>query len=244
MPPHSHLEASVDEFPSSLPASKPRTYSIPEIRSHNSLESCWLVIKNSIYDVTTWTPYHPGGSLIYVNGRKECAQLFDSYYPSLERTADVEYADFTSLEFESSRKENFYLALKRRVDNYFHKFHINPRMHPHMVIKSFLIILCFIFSYYMTFFGNLVEVISFMWRQQHVVGHQAFSNVNGYDPDIRVLKPNVRRLTREHPKRSHHNFQHIHLPLIHGILALKSVLYDDFASYFTGSIRHLKIAKK
>ncbi|KAH7314745.1 hypothetical protein KP509_21G018700 [Ceratopteris richardii] len=213
------------------------------------------------------------------------------YIGEVERTAGVEYADFTSLEFESSGKEDFYLTLKGRVENYFHKLQINPRMHPHMVIKSFLIIFCFIFSYYMTFFGSqqfrhsvffaivsglmcaeigmsiqhdanhgsytqwpffgyimsatidLVGVSSFMWRQQHVVGHHAFTNVNGYDPDIRVLKPNVWRLTREHPKRSHHNFQHIYLPLIYGILALKSVLYDDFASYFTGSIGHLKIPK-
>lgn len=28
---------------------------------------------------------------------------------------------------------------------------------------------------------------SFMWRQQHVVGHHSFTNVDNYDPDIRKL---------------------------------------------------------
>jgi hypothetical protein len=27
-----------------------------------------------------------------------------------------------------------------------------------------------------------------MWRQQHVVGHHAFTNVDNYDPDIRKLR--------------------------------------------------------
>jgi fatty acid desaturase len=30
---------------------------------------------------------------------------------------------------------------------------LNPRMHPHMLIKSFIIIFSYIFFYYMTFFG-------------------------------------------------------------------------------------------
>ncbi|MCO5586961.1 hypothetical protein L7F22_040906 [Adiantum nelumboides] len=305
MPPHSLLEPSLlDLLPSPSPPYKPRTFSVPEIRSHNSRDSCWLVIRNSVYDVTSWIPYHPGGPLIYVNAGRDCTQLFDAYHPlcvrvmlarfyigELEKSAGTEFKDFTLLEYESPGKEDFYLTLKTRVENYFHKLQINPRMHPHMLIKSFLIIFCFILSYYMTFFGSqkfgpsvffaivaglmaaeigmsiqhdanhgsytkwrrlgylmsitidLVGVSSFMWRQQHVVGHHSFTNVNGYDPDIRVLKPNVWRLTREQPRRTHHNFQHIYLPLLYGILALKSVLYDDFVSYFMGSIGFVKIPK-
>eukprot|EP00250_Pteridium_aquilinum_P005328 c15439_g1_i1 orf=576-2006(-) len=304
MPPHSAFEPSLDLLPSPSPPSKPRTFSVPEIRSHSSPDNCWLVIRNSVYDVTSWVPYHPGGSLIYVNAGRDCTQLFDAYHPlcvrvmlarfyigEVERTAGIEYTDFTSLEYDSTGKEDFYLTLKSRVENYFHKSKINPRMHPHMLIKSFAIIFGFIFSYYMTFYGgqnfgislffavatglmaaeiglaiqhdanhgsytrwhwlgymmsvtlDLVGVSSFMWRQQHVVGHHSFTNVNGYDPDIRVLKPNVWRITREQPRRTYHNFQHIYLPCLYGILALKSVFYDDFISFATGSIGLVKIPK-
>ena len=31
---------------------------------------------------------------------------------------------------------------------------------------------------------NLDSFYSFMWRQQHVVGHHCYTNMNGYDPDI------------------------------------------------------------
>lgn len=213
------------------------------------------------------------------------------YIGEVERTPGIKYIDFTSLEYDSTGKEDFYLTVKHRVEKYFNKLKVNPRMHTHMLIKSLIIIFGYLFSYYMTFFGfqsfglsiffaiaaglmaaeiglsiqhdanhgsytkwswlgyimsvtiDLVGVSSFMWRQQHVVGHHSFTNVNGYDPDIRVLKPNVWRITREQPRRDYHNYQHIYLPILYGTLALKSVLYDDFASYAMGSIGPVKIPK-
>jgi acyl-lipid (8-3)-desaturase len=33
---------------------------------------------------------------------------------------------------------------------------------------------------------DLVGASSFVWKQQHVVGHHAYTNVDGEDPDIRV----------------------------------------------------------
>lgn len=32
---------------------------------------------------------------------------------------------------------------------------------------------------------DLVGASSFMWKQQHVVGHHAYTNLHDYDPDIR-----------------------------------------------------------
>lgn len=213
------------------------------------------------------------------------------YIGEVERTPGLAYTNFTSLEYDCAGKENFYITLKQRVETYFRNLKVNPRMHPHMLIKSLIIICSYLLFYYMTFYGfkhfglsllsaigaglmaaeigvsiqhdanhgsyskwsllgymmsitiDLVGVSSFMWRQQHVVGHHSFTNVNGYDPDIRVLKPNVWRLTREHPRRSYHRYQHIYLSLLYGILALKSVFYDDFLSYTTGEIGPVKVPK-
>jgi len=36
-------------------------YSWDEIRKHNSRESCWLVVKGKVYDVTEFIPLHPAG---------------------------------------------------------------------------------------------------------------------------------------------------------------------------------------
>lgn len=37
-----------------------------------------------------------------------------------------------------------------------------------------------------------------MWRQQHVVGHHSFTNVDNYDPDIRKSEQYVPAVTLHH----------------------------------------------
>lgn len=48
-----------------------------------------------------------------------------------------------------------------------------------------------------------IGVSSFMWRQQHVVGHHAYTNL-ACDPDIRVSECDPRRVAPHHPKQSYH----------------------------------------
>jgi hypothetical protein len=48
-----------------------------------------------------------------------------------------------------------------------------------------------------------IGVSSFMWRQQHVVGHHAYTNL-ACDPDIRVSEHDVRRVAPYHPKQPYH----------------------------------------
>ena len=90
---------------------------------------------------------------------------------------------------------------------------------------------------------DLVGASSFMWRQQHVVGHHAYTNVVGVDPDIRVNSNDVRRVAAQQPHRTQHRFQHVYLLLLYGLLAVKSVLVDDFSAIAEGCIGHVKLAK-
>ena len=47
---------------------------------------------------------------------------------------------------------------------------------------------------------DIVGASSFMWKQQHVVGHHAFTNVESIDPDIRCDEKNdVRRVNYMQP---------------------------------------------
>jgi len=34
---------------------------IDHVAEHNSRESCWTIINDSVYDLTSWIPNHPGG---------------------------------------------------------------------------------------------------------------------------------------------------------------------------------------
>ena len=83
---------------------------------------------------------------------------------------------------------------------------------------------------------------SFMWRQQHVVGHHAFTNVDGLDPDIRVSGKDVRRVTATQPWHAWHALQHVYLGAMYSLLAFKSIYVDDFASLAGGSIGPVSLA--
>jgi len=75
-----------------------------------------------------------------------------------------------------------------------------------------------------------------MWKQQHVVGHHVFTNVEHLDPDIRVKGGggDVRRVTHAQPRGEHHALQHLYLGALYGLLALKSIFLDDFAALAEG----------
>ena len=88
---------------------------------------------------------------------------------------------------------------------------------------------------------DLAGASSFMWRQQHVVGHHAHTNVDGQDPDIRVNSKDVRRVTSTQPWHPHFVYQHVYLALLYGALAFKSIYIDDFASLKERAIGAVKI---
>lgn len=45
----------------SLPQKEITTIPRMQVAKHNTRESCWSVINNNIYDLTSWIPKHPGG---------------------------------------------------------------------------------------------------------------------------------------------------------------------------------------
>ena len=40
------------------------TYSLSEVSQHNTKDDCWLVVADSVYDVTNFITDHPGGDEI------------------------------------------------------------------------------------------------------------------------------------------------------------------------------------
>lgn len=79
------------------------------------------------------------------------------------------------------------------------------------------------------------------WHNQHVIGHHVYTNVMGADPDLPVLRDgDPRRLVPEQVWRSFYKYQHIYLPPLYGILALKSRFMDVlsvFPTRYNGPIR-------
>lgn len=45
--------------PVSTPA--PNTFTLSDVRAHNSSASCWSIVNGNVYDLTSWIARHPGG---------------------------------------------------------------------------------------------------------------------------------------------------------------------------------------
>lgn len=91
---------------------------------------------------------------------------------------------------------------------------------------------------------DAVGASSFMWKQQHVVGHHAYTNVIDEDPDIRVKADgsDVRCVVHQQPRGSHHSWQHLYLGALYSLLAFKSIVVDDFSALLSGSIGPVRLS--
>ena len=55
-------------------------YTLTEVRTHNTIESAWILVGNTIYDVTTYISDHPGGAssiLRKCGGSVDCTRDFN-----------------------------------------------------------------------------------------------------------------------------------------------------------------------
>eukprot|EP00210_Caulerpa_lentillifera_P002313 g2220.t1 len=53
-----------------------------EVAKHNSVDDAWIIVRQKVYNLTPYLPYHPGGIEILqgVLG-KDATSLFDKYHP-------------------------------------------------------------------------------------------------------------------------------------------------------------------
>ncbi|KAK9455032.1 FMN-dependent dehydrogenase-domain-containing protein [Dipodascopsis uninucleata] len=59
-----------------------KSLSIKEIAKHNSEKSCWVIINNVVYDVTSFLPEHPGGKMSILNlAGQDATKPFEAIHP-------------------------------------------------------------------------------------------------------------------------------------------------------------------
>ncbi|KDQ63607.1 hypothetical protein JAAARDRAFT_189164 [Jaapia argillacea MUCL 33604] len=57
-------------------------WSLAQVAEHNSSSSCWVIIKNKVYDVTEFLPEHPGGSKIILRyAGKDATAAYEPIHP-------------------------------------------------------------------------------------------------------------------------------------------------------------------
>mmetsp|Transcript_23865 Transcript_23865/g.74601 ORF Transcript_23865/g.74601 Transcript_23865/m.74601 type:complete len:445 (-) Transcript_23865:37-1371(-) len=73
---------ATDGEPTGLPKTRElRDFTLEEVAKHNSRDSCWIIIHDHVYDVTTWLTSHPGGDYMLLNvAGKDASDAFDAYH--------------------------------------------------------------------------------------------------------------------------------------------------------------------
>jgi cytochrome b involved in lipid metabolism len=65
-----------------------KTYSRTDVAKHNSVSDCWMVIQNSVYDVTAYIPEHPNEKILDGCG-KDATTLFEEVKKHQERATSL-----------------------------------------------------------------------------------------------------------------------------------------------------------
>ena len=55
------------------------SFTLQEVKKHNTINDAWIIIKGKVYDVTSWIPKHPGGKIILQGIGKDASSLFKNY---------------------------------------------------------------------------------------------------------------------------------------------------------------------
>ncbi|EMC96208.1 hypothetical protein BAUCODRAFT_70748 [Baudoinia panamericana UAMH 10762] len=81
-----------------------KTYTYDEVQQHRSADSCWVILYNNVYDVTSFLPSHPGGSKIILQlAGTDATEEYDPVHPpgtlesSLPESAKLGPFDTTTL---------------------------------------------------------------------------------------------------------------------------------------------------
>ncbi|KAJ7969538.1 cytochrome B5-like protein [Quillaja saponaria] len=55
---------------------EPKTYNKTEVLLHNKRTDCWIIIKNKVYDITSYVEEHPGGDAILAHAGDDSTEGF------------------------------------------------------------------------------------------------------------------------------------------------------------------------
>ena len=66
------------------------TYTMTQISTHNSSQSCWSAINGGVYDLTSWISRHPGGKMaILMICGKDGSSLFNTQHGGSNRIGSI-----------------------------------------------------------------------------------------------------------------------------------------------------------
>lgn len=70
--------AVVGSNTSPLTTTKLVVYSLAEVGKHNTSTDCWMAISGNVYNISTYTRIHPGGSIIIQGCGNDATTMFNA----------------------------------------------------------------------------------------------------------------------------------------------------------------------
>lgn len=74
--PVSQSSVGVSDSVATTAESSQKMYSLADISSHNSANSCWMAINGTVYDVTSYIDKHPDGPSILKGCGKDATDMY------------------------------------------------------------------------------------------------------------------------------------------------------------------------
>jgi cytochrome b involved in lipid metabolism len=81
-------------------------YSASQVAQHDSLDSCWMIINNKVYDVTEFAPIHPGGDILYGDCGNDATTIFKSIHVGGQRLVNLFYIGDVGTSNQNGEQEN------------------------------------------------------------------------------------------------------------------------------------------
>jgi len=134
-----------------------------ELEKHNTAKDCWIAVRGKVYDVTSWVSRHPGGEdTLVLNGGRDATQIFESYHPIRvfplinkyyigEINSDFKHPSFPPM-------SEFYITLKKKVEEYFINKKMSPRYAPDLIIRTMFYISLSLYLHYVCLFSTSLIV--------------------------------------------------------------------------------------
>lgn len=149
-----------------------RLYTRDEVASHCTADDAWIIILNSVYEVTNWIPKHPGGPHFILNlAGQDCTDEFKTFHlePNYKRLKPFYKGEVVPEE----RRET--TALAKDVDKLFNKLKWMGAFEPDCKYTSL-----HLFIYYSEFFFRMkhfnIEILLLVCYLQYFVLPVVFSH--------------------------------------------------------------------
>lgn len=79
------------QTPSTETPTTAKSYTAVEVSAHADSTSCWLILDNKVYDVTTFIGKHPGGESILKGCGKDATKMFSKHPESAKAMKEQFY---------------------------------------------------------------------------------------------------------------------------------------------------------